>query len=120
MIKIVDESLNDERIFGVMSKDCTVYLISKNKHDINFVKAVGEIVLLDKFTFSMWNDIKLETKYLHTTEGIYTISIDPISNQLITKERLAVSSELFEVSDLLLQRVNELMEWRSTYLPKIY
>lgn len=41
MIKIVDESLNDEHVFGVMSKDCTVYLISKNKQDIGFVKAIG-------------------------------------------------------------------------------
>lgn len=31
MIKIVDESLNDQNVYGVMSKDCTVYLISKKK-----------------------------------------------------------------------------------------
>jgi hypothetical protein len=31
MLKIVDESLNDQQLFGVMSKDCTVYLIAKDK-----------------------------------------------------------------------------------------
>lgn len=85
MIKVVDESLNDEQVFGVMSKDCTVYLISKNKKDVDFIKSIGEIVLLDKFTFALWNDIKLETKYLYTTEGIYIITIDPNSNKLVTK-----------------------------------
>lgn len=67
MLKIVDETLNDQKLFGVMSKDCSVYLISKNKKDIDFITTVGEIVLLDKFTFSLWNGIKLETKYLHIT-----------------------------------------------------
>jgi hypothetical protein len=42
-----------------MSKDCSVYLIAKRKKDIEFVKTVGEIVLLDKFTFMLWNGIKL-------------------------------------------------------------
>lgn len=41
MIKIVDESLNDQQLFGVMSKDCSVYLISKSKQDIDFIKAIG-------------------------------------------------------------------------------
>lgn len=31
MVKVIDESLNDLKVYGVMSKDCTVYLISKNK-----------------------------------------------------------------------------------------
>lgn len=59
MIKIVDETLNDQNQFGVMSKDCSVYIISKNKKDIEIVTSIGEIVLLDKFTFSLWNGIKL-------------------------------------------------------------
>lgn len=63
-----------------MSKDCSVYLISKNKKDIDFVTTIGEIVLLDKFTFSLWNGIKLETKYLHITEGIYSVTIDPVTD----------------------------------------
>ena len=59
MVKIIDETLNDKKIFGVMSRDCTVYLISKNKEEIDFLKGVGDIVVLDKFTFNMWNEIKL-------------------------------------------------------------
>ena len=55
MIKIIDDTLNDQRIFGVMSRDCTVYLISKKKEEIDFLKGVGDIVVLDKFTFNMWN-----------------------------------------------------------------
>lgn len=41
MIKIVDESLNDQQLFGVMSKDCCVYLISKKKQEIDLIKAIG-------------------------------------------------------------------------------
>lgn len=41
MLKIVDETLNDQKLFGVMSKDCSVYLISKNKKDIDFVTTIG-------------------------------------------------------------------------------
>lgn len=57
---------------------------------------------------------------MHTTEGIYTITIDPNSNKLHTKDRLVVSPELFEITQHLHDRVSYLMEWRSTYLPKIY
>lgn len=89
MLKVVDESLNDQQLFGVMSKDCTVYLISKKKKDINFIKTVGEIVILDRFTFSLWSGIKLETKYLNTTEGIYTVGIDSEKNVLEIKDQLA-------------------------------
>ena len=59
MIKVIDESLNSQKMFGVMSKNCCVYLISKNKKDISFIHGVGDIVLLDRFSFSLWNDIKL-------------------------------------------------------------
>ena len=59
MIKIIDETLNDKRIFGVMSRDCAVYLISRDKEEIDFLRGVGDIVVLDKFTFNMWNGIKL-------------------------------------------------------------
>jgi hypothetical protein len=59
MLKVVDESLNDQCLFGVMSKDCTVYLISKHKKDVSFMMSMGEVVLLDKFTYSLWNGIKL-------------------------------------------------------------
>lgn len=41
MLKIVDESMNDQQMFGVMSKDCTVYLISKRRRDVDFIKSVG-------------------------------------------------------------------------------
>ena len=59
MIKIIDETLNDKNIFGVMSKDCCVYILSKKKEDLDFLKGVGDIVILDKFTFSLWNGIIL-------------------------------------------------------------
>lgn len=32
-----------------MVKSCTVYLLSKNKEDINFLKGIGDIIILDKF-----------------------------------------------------------------------
>lgn len=73
-VKLIDESLNDANIFGVMCKDCTVYLLSSKKKEIeNLIKSIGDIVILDKFTFTLWNGIKLETKYLKMTEGLYTI-----------------------------------------------
>lgn len=73
-VKLIDETLNDANIFGVMCKDCTVYLLSSKKKEIeNLIKSIGDIVILDKFTFTLWNGIKLETKYLKMTEGLYPV-----------------------------------------------
>ena len=73
-LKVIDDSLNDSNMFGVMCKDCTVYLLSNKRKEIEkLVKGVGDIIILDKFTFTLWNDIKLETKYLNITEGLYII-----------------------------------------------
>lgn len=91
-----------------MSKDCCVYLISKNKESIDFIRGVGEIVVLDKFSFYLWNDIKLQTKYLGTTEGMYNVTIDSYKN-LIMKNKLSNNPELFDITDILIERVQYLM-----------
>lgn len=109
MIKIIDDTMNDSKIFGVMSKDCSVYLISKNKQDIDFVKGIGQILLLDKFSFSLWNDIKLETKYLGTTEGIYNVTINSSNDKLVVKNQLSNNPELLDITDLMIDRVKYLM-----------
>lgn len=31
MLRLIDETLNDENIFGVMCRDCCVYLVSPHK-----------------------------------------------------------------------------------------
>ena len=98
MVKIVDETLNNKKIFGVMSRDCTVYLISKNREEIDFLKGVGDIVVLDKFTFNMWNEIKLETRYQGTTEGLYYISIDQKEKTMVINNQITTNPQLFELS----------------------
>ena len=122
MLKLIDESLNDEKLFGVMSKDCSVYMISKNKRDIDFVRGVGEIVLLDRFSFSLWNDIKLEAKYQGTMEGIYVVESDSEnSKNFIVKKSLSMNPDLERLdSELVSERVKVLEKWRQEKMGTIY
>jgi hypothetical protein len=57
---------------------------------------------------------------LGITEGLYTVSIDPVTDELLIKNRLTMNPELLDVSVTVTERVKELMEWRSTKLPGIY
>lgn len=68
----MDELVNDSEVFGVMVKYCSVYLFSKDKKELEVCNQIGQILLLDSFTFSLWNEIKLETKYRSTIEKLYT------------------------------------------------
>lgn len=51
----MDELVNDSEVFGVMVKYCSVYLFSKDKKELEVCNQIGQILLLDSFTFSLWN-----------------------------------------------------------------
>lgn len=106
MLKIIDETMNEEKLFGVMSKDCAVYLISKNKAEIDLVNELGAIVLLDKFSFSLWNDIKLEAKYQGITEGLFVVESDQDRpDQFKVKKSLCMNPDLMIRTPELAERV---------------
>jgi hypothetical protein len=74
-VKIVDPSINEGRLFGVLVRYCSLYLFSKDKEELEVVTAVGQILLLHQFSFMVWNDIKLEARYLGTIERMYVIKV---------------------------------------------
>ena len=102
-----------------MSKDCTIYMISKNKKDIDFVRAIGQIVLLDKFSFSLWNDIKLEAKYQGTTEGIYIMESD-VNDVFQMKASLSMNPDLMALTPELNARMEKLQKWRDAKMSSVY
>lgn len=58
------------------------------------MRSIGDIVILDKFTFTLWNGIKLETKYLKITEGLYIIN-ETQPDKLVIQAGLSMNPELF-------------------------
>ena len=69
-LKIIDETLNDDSVIGVMIKYCTVYVFSNEDMKMNFCNKIGQIIYLDHFTFQIWHNIKFQTKFLSRTENI--------------------------------------------------
>ena len=69
-LKIIDETLNDHEVYGVMIKCCTIYIFSQEDFGVTYCNKIGQIVYLDQFTFSVWHNIKLQTKYLSRTENL--------------------------------------------------
>lgn len=54
-----------------MVKCCSVYIFSQSEKDTRFCDKIGQIIYLDRFIFSVWHNLKLETKYLSRTESLY-------------------------------------------------
>lgn len=81
-------------------------------------------MVLDKFAFSLWNGIKLETTYQGTTEGLYQFRVNHGNKQISSLRNISKNPQLFELTDVIRNRLNELAEWSkerftSVYRPKI-
>ena len=69
-VKIIDDTLNHNKLYSGLIRDCSVYLFSKRREDIDMAFSVGQIVLLENFSFTLWNGLKLETRYQATIESM--------------------------------------------------
>jgi hypothetical protein len=58
-LKLIDETINDEKVYGIMVKYCSVYIFSQKETEAEFCNKIGQIVYLDHFIFSLWHNIKL-------------------------------------------------------------
>lgn len=73
-LKIVDENINETQVYGILVKYCSVYVFGKDRAELEVVNQVGQLLYLSHFTFALWNDIKLETKYRSTIERLYSFT----------------------------------------------
>lgn len=63
--------LNEGEVHGILVKYCSVYLFGKEMKDLEVCNQIGQLLYLSSFTFALWNEIKLETKYRSTIEKLY-------------------------------------------------
>ena len=112
-VKIVDELVNELEVFGVMVKYCSVYLFSKERKDLEVCNQIGQILLLDSFTFSLWNEIKLETKYRSTIERLSTFDHSHANLALFSSLSRAATTDP-RTEDVVF-RAGRLAEWFAGY-----
>lgn len=93
----MDETINEEEMYGILAKYCSVYVFGKSYAQLELCNKVGQLVYLDKFTFSLWNQIKLETKYLSTIEKLYCLDFEgdklKLFNQICTSQSENIFTE---------------------------
>jgi hypothetical protein len=54
-IKIIDESLNDQKIYGIMIRYCSLYIFGKNIEEMDVINGIGDTIFLHQFNFTVWN-----------------------------------------------------------------
>lgn len=111
----MDELVNDCEVFGVMVKYCSVYLFSKERKELEVCNQIGQILLLDSFTFSIWNEIKLETKYRSTIEKLYTFDHSQGNLSLFNFLSRTAREPSDARSQDVLFRAERLAEWFGSY-----
>ena len=91
-------------------KYCSVYVFSKERKELEVVNEIGQLMYLNSFTFSLWNEIKLETKYRSSIERLYSLRLD--ENGIVPFRKLVATSELDDLKTPELQfRARNLTNW---------
>lgn len=54
-LKIVDETVNEVEVFGILVKYCSVYVFSKDREELELSNQIGQLLYITQFTFSLWN-----------------------------------------------------------------
>jgi hypothetical protein len=114
-VKIVDELVNEAQVYGVLVKYCSVYVFSKERKDLEVVNEIGQLLYLSSFTFSLWNEIKLETKYRSSIERLYSLRLN--EEGIVPFRKLVATSEVDELNTQELRfRARNLTKWsRESY-----
>jgi hypothetical protein len=119
-MKIVDETVNEAEVFGILVKYCSVYVFSKDRVELELCNQIGQLLYLSQFTFALWNEIKLETKFRSTIERLYSFEVD--NGHIVPLRRLLSTSQTDDLeAEHLLSRAHSLVKWfRNSYFYEKY
>ena len=112
-LKIIDQSVNQNNIYGVMIKYCSVFIFMQKETQLAFCNKIGQVVYLSQFIFSIWHGIKLETKFLSRTEKLCCYDVEGENIKFVGMMCSADSSE--PKLHLLGQRILQLREWFASF-----
>jgi hypothetical protein len=54
-LKLIDDTINEHKMHGILIRHCSVYLFGKTRQELEICNAIGQLVLLDQFSLSVWN-----------------------------------------------------------------